>query len=372
MSSSKTCRWGILGTAGIARKNWDSIKNSGNATLTAVASRSTERAQQYIDECQACVPFAPAPRAIGTYEGLLTAADVDAVYIPLPTGIRKDWVVRAANAGKHVLVEKPVGCNSAEVSEMIAACKKNNVQFMDGVMFMHSGRLAQMRKALEESGPVGPIRRIASQFSFRASPEFVQKNIRASDTLEPMGCLGDLGWYNIRLTLWAMNYSLPRAVSGRLLSPTSRDRSGARTPMEFSAELFFDNGASASFFCSFLAENQQWATISGEKGYLHVRDFVLPFFGGESSFEINSPAFEVDRCDFNMLDRSRRFASEEYSNSAVHSQETNMIRSFSRIVQSRRLEPAWGDIALATQQVVDACLASARQGGAEIDPRGAG
>ena len=113
MSSPKTCRWGILGTAGIPRKNWDSIKNAGNATLTAVASRTTERAQQFIDECQACAPHSPAPRAIGTYEGLLTASDVDAVYIPLPTGIRKDWVIRAAQSGKHVLVEKPVGCNSA-------------------------------------------------------------------------------------------------------------------------------------------------------------------------------------------------------------------------------------------------------------------
>lgn len=366
------CRWGILGAAEIARKNWQAIALAGNASLTAVASRDLVRAQRFIAVCQSHTPFAAPPEALGDYESLLARPDVDAVYIPLPTGVRKEWVLRAARAGKHVLCEKPCAVSTRDLREMLEACRQNQVQFMDGVMFMHSGRLAQMRKALEESGPVGPIRRIASQFSFRASPEFVQKNIRASDTLEPMGCLGDLGWYNIRLTLWAMNYSLPRAVSGRLLSPTSRDRSGARTPMEFSAELFFDNGASASFFCSFLAENQQWATISGEKGYLHVRDFVLPFFGGESSFEINSPAFEVDRCDFNMLDRSRRFASEEYSNSAVHSQETNMIRSFSRIVQSRRLEPAWGDIALATQQVVDACLASARQGGAEIDPRGAG
>ena len=69
--SDQTCRWGILGTAGIARKNWHSLRNCENATLVAVASRSSERAQQYIDECQSDVSHSPAPRAIGSYEELL-------------------------------------------------------------------------------------------------------------------------------------------------------------------------------------------------------------------------------------------------------------------------------------------------------------
>ena len=144
------CRWGILGTAGIARKNWQAIALSGNSTLTAVASRSLDRSRQFIAECQAACPLPSAPAAVGSYDELLTRPDVDAVYIPLPTGLRKEWVVRAADAGKHVLVEKPVGVTAADVRDMLAACDRNRVQFMDGVMFMHSRRLDALRRTLDD------------------------------------------------------------------------------------------------------------------------------------------------------------------------------------------------------------------------------
>src|ERR1044071_2954397 len=100
-------RWGILSTAQIGRKNWKAIRHSGNGRIVAVASRSLENSRRFIAQCQADAPFEPAPRALGSYEELLAAADVDAVYIPLPTGLRKEWVIRAAEAGKHVLCEKP-------------------------------------------------------------------------------------------------------------------------------------------------------------------------------------------------------------------------------------------------------------------------
>ncbi len=71
---------------------------------------------------------------------------MDAVYIPLPTGLRQEWVVRAAEAGKHVICEKPCAVSAADLSEMISACRKNRVQFMDGVMFMHNPRLGRVRE----------------------------------------------------------------------------------------------------------------------------------------------------------------------------------------------------------------------------------
>ena len=132
--NTSTCRWGILCTAGIARKNWEAIKNSGNGTIVAVASRSVEKAQTFVDECQAEVAFAQAPEAVGGYDELLARADIDAVYIPLPTGLRKEWVIKAAQAGKHVMCEKPCAINATDLAEMIAACKANNVQFMDGII----------------------------------------------------------------------------------------------------------------------------------------------------------------------------------------------------------------------------------------------
>ena len=212
MNTQTICRWGILGTASIAQKNWHAIHSAPNATLVAVASRQLARSQQFIAECQAHVPFGQQPVALGSYEELLQNDQIDAVYLPLPTAIRKQWVVRAAEAGKHVMCEKPCGVDAAEVAEMREVCERNNVQFMDGVMFMHSQRLASLRAALDDGDSVGQIRGIVSQFSFQGGDEFLQGNIRTSSDLEPLGCLGDLGWYNIRLTLWAMNWQMPKQL----------------------------------------------------------------------------------------------------------------------------------------------------------------
>ncbi len=361
MTNFQTCRWGIIGTANIARKNWKAILNAGNSRVAAVASRNAGRAQQFIHDCQSLARFEPAPRACDGYAELLQRDDVDAVYIPLPTRIRKEWVIRAAQAGKHVLCEKPCGMNADDVREMLDACRKGGVQFMDGVMFMHSERLARLREVLDDGSTIGRLKRIATQFSFRGDEEFFRQNIRASSELEPLGCLGDLGWYNLRFALWVMNYQLPEHVSGHLLAQRRRPDSHLPVPIDLSGELFFPGGISASFYCSFTAEIQQWASISGTKGHVHVPDFVLPWFGSELGFEVTTPVFDMRGCDFNMQSRSRRELVVEYSNSFAPSQESNMIRNFADLVLSGQVDNTWGEIALKTQQVLDACLECTRK-----------
>ncbi len=361
------CRWGILGTAEIARKNWQAIRNAPNCSLTAVASRDLQRCRWFIGECQRHAFFDPPPLACGKYEELLASDVVDAVYIPLPTGIRKPWVIRAAEAGKHVLVEKPVGATSQDVREILAACRQSGVQFMDGVMFMHSRRMESMRKILADEQSIGPLKRITSQFTFSAASEFFTNNIRTHGKLEPLGCLGDLGWYNIRFTLWAMNWKLPAKVTGRILGEHRRPDSPAAVPTDFSAEMFFADGVSAGFYCSYLAEIQQWANLGGTKGFLYVPDFVLPRYGAEVAFEVSNPTYNVSGCDFNMEEHTRRFAVREYSNSAENAQETNMFRRFAELALAGQPDQCWGEMTLKTQQVLDACLQSARSGGCIID-----
>ncbi len=364
--STPLCRWGILGTAHIARKNWKAIRNAGNSTLVAVASRDSQRAHQFIEECQADVPVTPKPAACGSYQELLDRDDIDAVYLPLPTGIRKEWVIQTAKAGKHVLCEKPCAVSSADLRDMLDACGASRVQFMDGVMFMHSQRLPLLRQTLEDGRSIGGIRRITSQFSFLASDNFLATNIRTSNVLEPLGCLGDLGWYNIRFSLWVMNEQLPQRVTGRILAGHNSG-AGPQVPMEFSGEMIFAGGQSASFYCAFRAGNQQWANVSGTHGYLHVRDFVVPFYGNEVSFETNSPVLRVRSCcDFGIESYPRRFTVQEYGNGMANAQETNMIRTFAQIALSGQLQPRWGEQALATQQVLDALLSSARQDSREV------
>lgn len=211
-------RIGILSTAGIARKNWRAIRDSGNAVVTAVASRDPARSRQFIDLCQSEAPADTAPAALGSYEALINAKDVDAVYIPLPTGLRKEWVLRAAAAGKHVICEKPCGLKLADVIEMTDACEKHGVQFMDGVMFMHNPRLGRLREVLDDPKAVSPIKRMMSVFTFAGDETFFEGNIRIHAALEPTGCLGDLGWYCIRFGLWVMNWRLPAEATGRILT----------------------------------------------------------------------------------------------------------------------------------------------------------
>lgn len=355
--AANICRWGILGAANIARKNWKAIRLAENATLTAVASREPARAKAWLDENQAECPFPTAPTACD-YDALLKRADVDAVYIPLPTGIRREWVVKAANAGKHVLCEKPCGPDAAELRAMIAACNAQGVQFMDGVMFMHGKRLPLLRSTIDDGETVGQLRRIATNFSFAAGDDFLKNNIRVSREMEPLGALGDLGWYNIRFSLFVMKYAMPAKVSGRVLTENA-----AGVPMEFSGELFWDGGVSASFYCSFNTELQQWAHVSGTKGSIALRDFVLPYFGCESEFVADRPVFNVSGTRYHWESHPKRYAVTEYSDGSPDAQETNMIRTFSDLVLSKKVSPFWPDVALKTQTVLDACLTSARKGG---------
>jgi predicted dehydrogenase len=361
------CRWGILGTANIARKNWKGIRLSGNGVVAAVASRTPDRARQFISECQSEVPFEQAPAAVG-YEELLARADVDAVYVPLPTGIRREWVLKAAAAGKHVLCEKPCGADAAEVRAMVDACRAAGVQFMDGVMFMHSARLPLLRKVLDDGESVGELRRVTSQFSFAADAGFLSGNIRVSSALEPLGALGDLGWYNLRFALWVMKFQMPERVVGRVLHEHASD--GRPVPLEFAGELFFPGGVSGSFYCSFRTELQQWAHISGDKGCVTVEDFVLPYHGAETAFVVQRPHFRVQGCTFHMESHPTRYAAAEASDGREDAQETNMARRFGELVLGGKPDHNWADMALKTQLVLDACLRSARDGGRVVGVTG--
>ncbi len=352
-----------MGAANIARKNWQAVRDAGNAELVAVASRDHARSARFIDECQAQVPHLSAPIPLGSYEDLLARPDIDAVYVPLPTGLRKDWVIRAAQAGKHVLCEKPAAICAADLQEMIAACRENKVQFMDGVMFMHHPRLEKMRSVLE-TRTLGELRHVTSQFTFAGGDEFMAADIRTDAALEPMGCLGDLGWYCSRLTLWALDWQEPISVSGHILQQSGHD--GGSVPTEFSAELYFPGGVSASYFTSFHVRNTQTVVISGTNGALQFNDFVLPLQGDTSRFDIVQSAFSADNCVFVMKDGRETTELPVPANNATGSQEARMIATFSDIVLRGARDARWEDWCLLTQRVCDAAMASARNGGTPV------
>lgn len=337
----KQLRWGVLGTAGITRRNWIAIRHAENGTLAAVASRDLERARQFIRECQAKTPFPTPPAAFASYEDLLAAPEVDAVYVPLPTASRKEWVIRAAQAGKHVLCEKPCAASAADLEEMLGACRKNRVQFMDGVMFMHHPRLMRVRAALDDHERFGQVRRITSSFCYHGTEEFFRSNIRVSGNLEPAGCLGDLGWYCIRFSLWAMGWRMPDQVSGQILTTASVAGGGPPVATDFRGELVYADGTSASFFSSFRTAEQQWVHVSGDRSWLRLDDFVIPPVG-ETSLTTSQGTERIPGAGLE------------------GAQQTNMFRRFADQVQSGKLNEEWPEWARKTQQVMDACLSSAR------------
>jgi len=354
-------RIGFLSTASIGGKNWKAIRNSGNCRVTAVASRELERSRQFVADCQQAHPFDDPPAALGSYEELLASPAVDAVYVPVPTALRPELVRRAAQNGKHVLCEKPCAASVAELEVMLAACRQHAVQFLDGVMFMHSPRLARVREALDDGRSVGPVRRIASAFTFHPGGDFFRANIRAHGGLEPAGSLGDLGWYSIRFALWTMHWQLPELVSGKILSQSEPRADRPSAPTEFAATLYYPDGVTVEFYASFRAAKQQWVHVSGENGWVRLPDFVHPFNGYEPAFEVNDQFITVP-------DHARCPPGADPGESGhATAQDTRMWRNFAGQIFSGKLNEDWPMWALQTQKVLDACHESAR-GNAPLAP----
>jgi len=354
------CRWGFLGASTIGRKNWLSLLNSGNGVLTKVASREVARANQFIDFCQQRHPFQTPPQGVAGYQAILDDPDIDAVYIPLPTGLRKQWVIQAAEAGKHVLCEKPCAVEYQDLVEMTAACDQQGVQFMDGVMFMHSHRLPVMRQAIDHK--IGQLRRITSQFCFHGDEQFQTNNIRVDGDMEPAGCLGDLGWYDIRLSLWAMNFHMPVEVQGRIVQGVAANNPWGQVPLQFTGWMRYDNGVESSFYCSFVTAMTQWASLTGTEGEVRLADFALPFHGHDPSFDVVCSNFDNATCQFQMHQNAQTFSVNEPSDSLPDSQESKMFRTFSDLVSGGKPDPFWPTVALKTQQLMNALFRSATAG----------
>ena len=204
----------LLGAGRIAQSYAQALAGSQGLQAVAVVDVCADAAEK-LAQTLGC------PGYQSLDELLAGSPNVEAAIVCTPPCTHRELTLRLLEQGWHVLCEKPCAPHAADVKEMVDICRQHNVQFMDGVMFMHSARLPKMREALDDGASVGAIKRIASQFSFFGGEEFHKGNIRVSRELEPLGALGDLGWYNIRFTLWAMQYQLPKQVSGRSLTTTS-------------------------------------------------------------------------------------------------------------------------------------------------------
>jgi predicted dehydrogenase len=180
---------GILGAANIAKKTIRALSMTPHFHVVAIGSRSKQKAQELLD---ASPNTTSASTSLCSYDEVLASQDVDIVYIPLPSALHLEWVEKAANAGKHILLEKPIATSAEEASAMVEACARNNVQLMDGTMWMHHKRADLMMEMLQ-SGKLGDVKDVTAIFSFTAPADF-HTNVRFQAECDPLGALGDLGW----------------------------------------------------------------------------------------------------------------------------------------------------------------------------------
>lgn len=341
-------RFGFVSAANVGRKSWAAISRSGH-TVSVVASRDVAKAEVFIAECQAIWPQEVPARAVGSYEEVCSAPDVDVVYVPLPTALRAEWVVTAARNKKQVLCEKPCAVSVDRLREMVGSCEAAGVQFVDACAFSHGKRIAAIQAALPQ---IGEIRRVQANVCMIANDAFMANNIRVKKELEPLGALGDLGVYCVRAILHVLGNGakLPSRASGRILRSTDDG-----VPLEFSGELLFDaENVSASIFCSFFLDWHADLTIYGTNGRITMRDFFSPLYG-------DTTAFTCGRITNTYVDRRRR-ATKVDAETVVDEdstfQETALIEAIASCVAGRR-EPTWPAMSLATQALLDAMMVSA-------------
>ncbi|WP_308222320.1 Gfo/Idh/MocA family oxidoreductase [Kitasatospora sp. A2-31] len=177
---------GVLGCASIARRKMlPALTASPLTRVAAVASRSGERAGEFAAE------FGTEP--VAGYQALLDRPDVDAVYVPLPAGLRAEWIVRALEAGKHVLAEKPLTTDPAPAREVVELSRRRGLLLMESFMFLHHSAHRRVRD-LVESGRIGEPRSFSAEFTIPRLPE---DDIRHRPELGG-GALLDLGAYTVR------------------------------------------------------------------------------------------------------------------------------------------------------------------------------
>jgi predicted dehydrogenase len=157
----KEVRFGILGCASIARSLVRAMLFIPEIKIHAIASRSLEKAQAF-----ALKTNAPKDTKLyGSYDELLNDEEVDAVYVPLPSGLHVEWVLKAAEKKKHVLLEKPPAPTVQELDVILSALHKNGLQYMDGTMWMHHPRAAEMHKVIHDKELIGDILEVSFTYS---------------------------------------------------------------------------------------------------------------------------------------------------------------------------------------------------------------
>ena len=331
-------RIGVMSAANIGRKVViPSILQARNAELVALAS-SSDAGERFLRETALQArdgrPLREAVRLHGSYADLLADPDVDAVYIPLPNHLHAEWSKRAADAGKHILCEKPAALDAAQTADMIDHAEARGVVWMEAFMYRFHPQWRTVRRLLDE-GAIGDLRAVVAVFTFTVRDP---QNVRRVPEYGG-GSLYDVGAYCINVSRWMFGRP-PVAVSGSALS------SAEGVDEDFRGVLDFGGGGSALILSSLAQPYRHHVRLLGTEG-----DITIP-----QAFVVQPDAqVDVVHTDADGRDETHRIEpADEYQLE---------VEDFAGCVLSARAPEVVSHAdTLANMRVIDALYASAASG----------
>lgn len=267
----KTVRWGILGIGLISRDYMiPALLHSEVCKLVAYASFKEQPKN-----------FLPTVRREESYEALLAAPDIDAIYIPLPNALHTKWAIDAMRHGKHVLCEKPMACTRAEVEQMCRAAEENHVYLMEAFMYRYGAKFQKVSELLN-SGVIGELRAMQGTHGYVLN----WKSPTREEARLGGGCLFDVGCYVID----CMQHFVKEPISQMQAVYQMQGDVDWNT----AAVLRFENGVVGSLGCWFNSQSEQRMMFSGDRGVMIAPDLFEPGDGqvivktdsGTQTFEV--------------------------------------------------------------------------------------
>ncbi|CAN5503580.1 Gfo/Idh/MocA family oxidoreductase [soil metagenome] len=327
--SNRKLRWGILGVAHINQRLLPAFKASSTVDLKAIASRSLEKARE-------AATRDGIPTAFGSYEELLRSPDIDAVYIPLPNHLHDEWTRKAADAGKHILCEKPLTVNADDAAKLVAYCRSKNVRLMDGFMWPHHPRTHKLKKFLNDGG-IGDVQKVNAAFTFQLAG-LPTGNIRMQPEAGGGGLL-DVGCYTtFAIRYWMGVEPVKVFASATFVNDVDVAMSGVMT---------FADGRTANFDCGFTHPLRTWVEIVGTTGIVRIPNLWIP--DDFACFKVTKQSGDFDSKD-------------ETIGTPGENQMVHMLDDFAAAVFEGRDPVPSPDEAVKTGRVMDALAKSARSG----------
>lgn len=258
-------RWGVLGTARIAKNRViPAINNTKHNKVIAVASRDLSRALEFATPLQIT-------KAFGDYEDMLSDPEIDAIYIPLPNDDHAPWAIKAMEAGKHVLVEKPFALNADEAQHMVSVSLDKSVVLMEAFMYRYNTRFDKFIQIVR-FGDLGKIRFIQSSFTFNlTNPDDFRLHSEQGG-----GALYDLGCY-------CVNFQRQLANREPLKVQASMYQGNTDVDLQMSGNMEFDEAILSHFDVAFNGFPQQFTRVLGSDGFLEIEQPFNPSGSGSTA-----------------------------------------------------------------------------------------